>query len=253
MGAIALAKFDSAGGRITKDTPIPAGMTSTEYADTLTLFAGHANLSSKSRMGAWRGGLYKSTNGGRSWKPLDQTKELRNLDIRAIVPHESQPDTLLVAALDPSGTILASGGVYKSTNGGKTFNVVHPHGASHLVTDPGNPSVFYAATPGVGVYVSSDHGDNWKLVTDGLNSILDDGIDDDWDGTAGTAAKPEPDERVQNSVRIELAVHNSNAGNAVYVVMVGSNGKIMSVHRSTTANLTSATPDRGRRLRKCRT
>ncbi|MBA2706294.1 MAG: hypothetical protein H0U59_00635, partial [Gemmatimonadaceae bacterium] len=75
----------------------------------------------------------------------------------------------------------------------------------------------------------------WTQVNNGLNSILNDGIDDDWDGKAGTVASPEADESVSGSHRIELSVHNSTNNNVVYCVMTGNDKdtpKIMGVWRS---------------------
>jgi Ca2+-binding RTX toxin-like protein len=238
MGALALGKFDAAGNKITPTTVIPSTMSIEQYANTLTLYAGSAKLTSYYDLGMNRDGLFKSTNGGRTWTQLDT--QLRRIDIRAIVPHESEKDTVLVAGLHPTNKKL--GGVWRSENGGTKFTQVLAERTSHLVTDPGNPNVFYAAVPGKGVYVSTDGGKTFpKLVTTGFDTIRNDGVNDDRDTTV-PAANDDPNETVAKSTRIELAVHSSTSGNAVYALLVGQTNKIMGVYRSTTANLTGGSP-----------
>jgi photosystem II stability/assembly factor-like uncharacterized protein len=128
-------------------------------------------------------GLYKSTDAGKTWKKigLDSTRHTSR-----IVVHPTNPDVVLVAA---QGALYAPNrerGVYKSTDGGVTWkNVLYVDektGAAELSMDPNNPRIIYAAMwehgrlpwkvisggPGSGLYKSTDLGDTWTKMTEGL-------------------------------------------------------------------------------------
>jgi photosystem II stability/assembly factor-like uncharacterized protein len=122
-------------------------------------------------------GMWKSENGGRSWKPIGLT-DTRH--IVKIVVHPKDPNTVWVAA---SGHLFGPSeqrGVYKTTDGGKTWRRVlysgnAQAGAADLCMEPGNPNVLYAATwnvirrahnlesggEGSGVWKSTDGGETW--------------------------------------------------------------------------------------------
>jgi len=128
-------------------------------------------------------GVYKSTDAGKTWKRigLDSTRHTSR-----IVVHPKNPDVVLVAA---QGALYAPNrerGVYKSTDGGVTWkNVLYVDektGAAELSMDPNNPRIMYAAMwehgrlpwkvisggPGSGLYKSTDLGDTWTKMTEGL-------------------------------------------------------------------------------------
>ncbi len=121
------------------------------------------------------GGLFVSTDAGRSWTASNEG--LNDLFVQCIAVHPSDGDTLLLGL---------EGGVFKSTDGGKTwawkrqgfpepqrYSFSAPVGA--LCFDPTRPDVLYAGIgrprwgkDGAGaVYRSEDCGENWLLVTDG--------------------------------------------------------------------------------------
>ena len=130
-------------------------------------------------------GVYRSIDGGRSWKHLGLEKTER---IHRVVLHPSNPDVAWVAALGQLWGENPERGVFKTTDGGRTWRKVlyvdERTGASELVIDPSNPNKLFASMwdhrrqpwtfrsggPGSGLYVSHDGGETWKRLTedDGL-------------------------------------------------------------------------------------
>ena len=131
----------------------------------------------------WGDGVYRSTDGGRSWisKGLAGSEHIGKI---LIDPRDS--DIIFVAAEGPLWSSGGERGVYKSVDGGNTWRAVltkGPYtGVTDLEFDPSNPDVIYAATyqrfrrtwalmaggPEGGLYKSVDGGDTWKQLTQGL-------------------------------------------------------------------------------------
>ncbi len=132
---------------------------------------------------SWGNGVYKSTDGGGKWTHmgLDNTH-----DIPAIAVDPKNPDVVWVAALGHLWGKNPERGVYKTTDGGKTWTASlqlgDSVGAIDLVLDPSNSQVAYAAMyqrlrtpysmrsggPVGGVYKTADGGKTWTKLTDGL-------------------------------------------------------------------------------------
>lgn len=128
-------------------------------------------------------GLWRSTDAGRSWKRigLEQSQH-----IARIIVHPQDPDTVWVAVQGALYGPSSQRGVYKSTDGGanwtQVLSVDERTGASELSLDPGNPRILYAAMwehgrqpwkitsggPGSGLYKSTDSGDTWERLSEGL-------------------------------------------------------------------------------------
>ncbi len=130
-------------------------------------------------------GIYRSTDGGESWKNMG----LKNSEhISKIIVHPENSEIVWVAAQGPLWNKGGDRGVYKTTDGGITWKKVLGDddwvGATDIIIDPRNPDVLYAATwqrarnvaiylgggPGSGIYRSTDGGDIWEKLTKGLPS-----------------------------------------------------------------------------------
>ncbi len=152
-------------------------------ADPNILWVGTGERASRQSVG-WGDGVYKSTNAGRTWTNVG----LRNSKhIGRIVLHPSNPDIAYVAA---QGSVWGAGGdrgVFRTTDGGKTWTrtlfVDDETGATDIAIDGTNPDILYAAMyqrrrsaygfdgggPGSGLYKSIDGGATWtKLSGNGL-------------------------------------------------------------------------------------
>jgi photosystem II stability/assembly factor-like uncharacterized protein len=134
-------------------------------------------------------GMYKSTDGGRTWTHLG----LRDThQIAHIVVDPKNPERLFVAALGHPYGPNDERGIFRSTDGGRTFQKVlyrdENTGGSDVAFDPVNPNTLYATLwearqgpwenaafsgPGSGVYKTTDGGNTWRPLTKGLPT---------WDG-----------------------------------------------------------------------
>ena len=137
---------------------------------------GEANSSRSSYAGA---GMYRSADGGKTW---EQRGLLESHHIARVVLHPTDPNTLWVAVLGHLYTPHAERGVFKTTDGGKTWiktlYVNDVSGAIDLLPDPVNPNTLYAATwertrsawnfegagAGSGIWKSIDGGVSWFLL-----------------------------------------------------------------------------------------
>jgi len=135
-------------------------------------------------------GIYKSTDAGRTWRHLG----LRDAQqIGSILVDPKDANRVFVAALGHPYGPNAERGVYRSLDGGQTWQKVlykdDNTGAIDLVFDPRNSQVIFAGMwasrrppwttdgsyngPGSGLYKSTDGGDNWRQITKGLPSEAD--------------------------------------------------------------------------------
>jgi photosystem II stability/assembly factor-like uncharacterized protein len=130
-------------------------------------------------------GVYKSIDGGKTWQNVG-LKTSEHVGKIVIDPRDS--DTVYVAAQGPLWKEGGDRGLYKTTDGGKTWNKVlnidENTGVTDVVLDPRNPDVLIAASwqrrrhvwtiinggPGSAIHRSTDGGKTWKKITSGLPS-----------------------------------------------------------------------------------
>jgi photosystem II stability/assembly factor-like uncharacterized protein len=132
---------------------------------------------------AYGDGIYKSIDGGETWKNMGLKSSEH---ISKIVVHPTNPDIVWVASQGPLWNKGGERGVYKTTDGGISWKRVLGNsewtGATELVIDPRNPDILYAATwdrhrtvaalmgggPGSGLHRSTDGGETWTKLSKGL-------------------------------------------------------------------------------------
>jgi photosystem II stability/assembly factor-like uncharacterized protein len=144
-------------------------------ADTSLVWVGTGERANR-QSNSWGDGVYKSTDGGRTWQHmgLDDTHH-----IGRIVMHPGNPDVVYVAAMGHLWGPNEERGLYMSTDGGQTWTrtlSVDAHtGVVDVAIDPSDSDVMYAATyqrqrrafgfhgggPGSGLWKSTDGGRSW--------------------------------------------------------------------------------------------
>ncbi|MGK0226008.1 MAG: hypothetical protein ACI8XD_000818 [Thermoproteota archaeon] len=132
---------------------------------------------------AWGDGVYRSLNGGATWQHMGLA---RSEHIAEILVDPSDSSTVYVAAEGPLWSSGGDRGVFKTTNGGVSWEQVlqidADTGVTSLALAPDDPDTLYAAAyqrrrrvwsflgggPGSGIYKTSNGGDSWREVTQGL-------------------------------------------------------------------------------------
>ncbi|MBL30737.1 MAG: glycosyl hydrolase [Flavobacteriaceae bacterium] len=161
---------------------------------------------------AYGDGIYRSDDGGKSWKNMG----LKNSEhISEILVHPHNSDIVWVAVQGPLWNKGGERGFYKTSNGGKTWKKTLGNntwtGVTDIMIDPRNPDVLYAATwdrhrtvaalmgggPGSGIFKSLDGGETWKKLYRGLPNDRD---------SNGDGEINEDDDPVINMGKIGLAI-----------------------------------------------
>ncbi|HSL19223.1 MAG TPA: glycosyl hydrolase [Methylomirabilota bacterium] len=128
-------------------------------------------------------GVYRTTDGGDTWQHLglEATERIAKIEV-----HPAEPDTVYVCATGQLWSANPERGVYKTTDGGATWELIlsvdEDTGCADLDMDPQEPRILYAAMwqfrrapdfftsggPGSGLYRTLDGGETWTELTEGL-------------------------------------------------------------------------------------
>ena len=164
--------------------------------DVIWVGTGEGNPRNSANAGA---GVYRSLDGGRSFEfmGLENTR-----NIHRIIVHPDDPNTVFVGAQGNAWADSEDRGVFKTTDGGKTWSKILYNnartGIGDMVMDPNNPNKIFAAMweyrrwpwffesggEGSGLYLTNDGGDTWNEITS------DDGLPEGTLGKMGIAIAP---------------------------------------------------------------
>lgn len=190
--------FGSVGGGVWKSTdagtswhpifdgqPIASiGAVAVAPSDPNVIYVGSGEADMRSDI-SYGNGIYKSTDAGKTWQHIGLT-DSHQIGRIIVDPHDS--NLVYVAALGHAYAANKERGVFRSTDGGKTWvPVLHPNddtGAIDLAFDPQDSHTIYASLwqtrrppwnvyppsngPGSGLYKSTDGGSTWQHLTSGL-------------------------------------------------------------------------------------
>jgi photosystem II stability/assembly factor-like uncharacterized protein len=156
-------------------------------SDANVVFVGMGEHAVRGVMTHGGDGVFKSTDAGKTWKKmgLELTQH-----IARIIIHPQDPNTVFVAAQGPLYGRSNQRGLFKTTDGGLTWkNVLYvddKSGCNEISMDAINPRIMYASMwehgrlpwqvisggPGSGLYKSTDSGEHWEKLTEGLPKEL---------------------------------------------------------------------------------
>ncbi len=188
--------------------------------NTIYVGTGDPNISGFPGIGD---GVYKSTDGGDTWTHLGLAAQCI---ISKILVSPANPNTLYAAAMGRPFVRNADRGLYRSLNGGQSWEKIlyisDQAGVIDLIMHPQDPNILYAAGwdrirnntesfttgPGARVYKTTNGGDNWELMANGLPQ--------------------------QDIGRIGLAFAPSNP-DVVYALYVGENSQLYNIYKTADA------------------
>ena len=159
------------------------GAISVSESDPNVVYVGMGENAVRGVMTSYGDGIYKSEDAGVTWKyiGLPESRHISRIEI-----HPTDPDIVFVAVQGALYGPNKDRGVYRSIDGGSSWILVlevNPStGASDLSMDINNPRILYASMwdhqrfpwtvrsggDGSGIYKSTDGGDNWQKLTNGL-------------------------------------------------------------------------------------
>jgi len=184
-------------------------------SDETIIYVGEGENTMRGNVSEGLGGMWRSDDGGKTWTNIG-LKDGRHI-IRIII-HPKNPDIVWVAVMGHLFGPNEQRGIYKTTDGGKTWKqtlfVNNQTGCSDLVMEPGNPNVFYAGTwrlirtayslesggEGSGLWKSTDAGETW------VNISAKKGLPKNTWGIVGVAVAP------SNTDKIYAIIENKDGG-----------------------------------------
>lgn len=151
-----------------------------QHPDTVWVGTGESNMRNSVAVGL---GIYRTTDGGRNWTKmgLDNSEH-----ISKIIIHPTNANTLYVAVPGKLWSDSPDRGLYKTTDGGKTWEKIlytdEKTGCADVIMDPRDPNVLWASMwqfrrtpysfvsggPGSALHKSTDGGKTWRKITNGL-------------------------------------------------------------------------------------
>lgn len=165
---------------------ISLGAVAVDQRDTSIVWLGSGEANN-SRSSYWGDGIYKSTNGGQSWENMGLPESHH---IGRVLIHPTNSNVVYVAALGHLYSENPERGLYKTTNGGKSWDKVLEIqradgkyiGVVDVAMSPDDPNTLIAAAydkirrpwtfneggEGSAIYKSTDGGKNWKKLSNGL-------------------------------------------------------------------------------------
>jgi photosystem II stability/assembly factor-like uncharacterized protein len=133
-------------------------------------------------MGSVGGGVWKTTNAGRTWLPIFDSQPIASIGAVAVAP--SRPEVVYVGTgeADMRSQISYGDGMYKSTDAGKTWTHIGLEATRHIgkvIVDPRDPNIVfvaalghvYGANPDRGVFRTRDGGATWLKVLFKSNDV----------------------------------------------------------------------------------
>ncbi len=195
-------------------------------SDPSIIWAGTGESNNR-QSSSWGAGVYKSTDAGKTWQNMGLAETHH---IARVLIHPTNPDIVYVAATGKLWGPSKERGVYKTTDGGKTWqlslSVNEDTGATEIAIDPQSPGTLYAAMyqrrrtvfgfngsgAGSAMYKTTDGGANWKKVVNGMPYNTE------------NAPTPQPANLLETG-RIAIEVYRKDP-NIVYALVEHANGGV---------------------------
>ena len=125
--------------------------------------------------GSVGGGVWKSSNGGETWEPIFDGQPIASIGALAVAPSNAEVIYVGTGEADFRSDLTYGNGMYRSTDGGKSWKHIGLRGSRHIarvIVDPHNPDVVLVAALGEaygpsverGVFRSTDGGTSWQKV-----------------------------------------------------------------------------------------
>ena len=171
-----------------RETSVSIGDVAVAPTDPKIVWVGTGEANPRNSV-SWGDGVYKSTDGGKSWKNMGLNKSFQ---IGQIAIDPTNPDIVYVGALGRLWGPSEERGLFKTSDGGKTWDKIlfvdDKTGVIDVQLQPGTPTTLLVATyerrrdgfdsnepiketgPGAGIQKSTDGGKTWKKITQGLPS-----------------------------------------------------------------------------------
>jgi photosystem II stability/assembly factor-like uncharacterized protein len=144
-------------------------------AGRITDVEGIPSPSKTAYIAAASGGIWKTTNGGTTFRPVFDNERVISMGDLAIAPSDTNQIWAGTGEEDSRNSISPGGGIYKSTDGGRSWRRMGLEKTEHIgrvVVHPTNPNIVWVAALGAawrpnperGLYKTSDGGQTWRLV-----------------------------------------------------------------------------------------